>query len=336
MLRGSSYMFPSLAARHTTLRPALLLTQRRYKSFYGLDKDGNPIVDRLSKKLWGLWNKPVTEDEQVKQYVPEVLEQAHAKRLDLAANPRDHAVVVGDTLVKLIAEQGTVSEVRKQLDRFLTALQISGDVIPEKSLMYLLHPGLISPGELPNTLVTDFHANLGRFVKLLEIGNNKNTTEDDDDVAAPMIDCGKDQPKDAYLVKMMCALAVSNTHEAQYRPALECCKIAHDVTNDPNRKAGVLALMSGVYNHLKRYDEAYEAAQKAIEASGGQNSQAFLQGATALLRSGKDAEAVALLEQGMASITDQRKELLSSVHSKVSAKVAAAIESDKNKPQLES
>lgn len=263
---------------------------------------GGHGTDRFFNRMFDLWTKPQTQDEMVKQHVPEVLEEGSAKKLELETTARDLTVLLGDQLVTLIKEQGVVSEVRRVLDRFLTGLNVPQGLITAESIEYLLHPGVKAPGETPNFLVSEFDHNLEKLVRAIEQGNKgpKSLTS---------VGSGADSDKDANLVKVLCALAMSNVHEGKLHEGVKCCSHAATITRDPARLAGVLALEAGIQNKLYNYTEAAALARKAIESSS-VNSQAYLQGATALRQLGGRQEAAALLEQGLKAIPDMRRDEL--------------------------
>lgn len=98
------------------------------------------------------------------------------------------------------------------------------------------------------------------------------------------------------LAKVSAGMALANIQCSDNAHALKCVDFALTHSTDATRRGGLYGMKAGVLNRLKRYEEASQAANLAIEAS--DNVQGYLQGAAALRMLKKDVELVSLLERG--------------------------------------
>ena len=281
------------------------------------DKKQGRIFDRAYKHIFG--GDPKRENEkQLSEYVPDEHEAGEtAKNGEHLA--RETTLALGRRVLALIETRGEVQEIRRVMDRFLSSLRITEDLLPEKSLAYLIHPGLSGPGEAPNHLIEEFPSNLKDFIHVLE---------QEDPILEPKApvstlsgeDTDEDAPRDVYLSKILCAMAISANHEGLHFPALGCCKVARSCTRNPTRLGGIYALEAGVLNRMRRYREAEESARSAVSASRGYNSQAYLQGATALVHLQKPDAARLLLDEGLGLIQDSRSHALEALRKQIEAR----------------
>ncbi|KAG5491176.1 hypothetical protein JIQ42_01073 [Leishmania sp. Namibia] len=97
-------------------------------------------------------------------------------------------------------------------------------------------------------------------------------------------------------VKVAAGLAMANLHCGDTRNAVRCVDAGIAHAKEASRLGGLLGLKAGLLVRQKKFAEAADCAQLAVEASG--NIQGFLHGAYALLQLNRPEEAVALLERG--------------------------------------
>ena len=129
------------------------------------ERKGMGFFERAFHRVMGKKSENEQHDK-VKQYFPEEL--TDSKKLQEVENKaKKNVLSLGQKLITLIENKGVVEEIFRVLDRFLLSLQLSDELVTEKSLAYLLHPTVISPGEVPLSLVEDFLEHLKTYLETL-------------------------------------------------------------------------------------------------------------------------------------------------------------------------
>ncbi|ESL06771.1 hypothetical protein TRSC58_05551 [Trypanosoma rangeli SC58] len=282
-----------------------------------------------------LWNKPQTRDERIKEYVPEVIaESLEEQRAVLEeSTSRDVIVELGHKVLREIENKSPTPSIAPHLNKILQEYGFK-DLIAQRPLSYLLYPSsTLSGGQRPNELVANFTDNFRGLVEEVERHgcsarirptkndkNDKETTKEEGGEEAPhgnsnavtngksslaalksgpVIMASKEdhEPMDVTLfVRVLSAMALANVQHGDWNNAIRCVDVALAHVKDQSRLGGLLGMKAGILVYQKKYKEAVEYANLAVEASG--NIQGFIHGAFALRILERPEEAVALLEKG--------------------------------------
>lgn len=119
-----------------------------------------------------LWNKPVTRDERIKGYIPEVLEESlvEEKAIQLDQNSRDIIVELGHKVVVEIEKKSPTSRIAPYLNKILKEYGTT-DVIRQRPLSYLIYPtsSVLSPSpDSCHELVLSFADNFREMIEEIE------------------------------------------------------------------------------------------------------------------------------------------------------------------------
>ncbi|EAN88422.1 hypothetical protein ECC02_001408 [Trypanosoma cruzi] len=280
-----------------------------------------------------LWNKPQTRDERVKEYVPEVLaESLEEQRAVLEENTsRDVIVELGHKVLREIENKSPTPSIAPHLNKIIQEYG-SKDLIAQRPLSYLLYPSsTLIGGQLPNELVANFSDNLRSLVEEVERNGcsarhksvkgekkDKDKTKKEENVShetsssgangenlssalksGPVVMASKEEhePMDITLfVRVISAMALANVQHGDWNNAVRCVDVAIAHVVEQSRLGGLLGMKAGILVYQKKYEEAVECANLAVEASG--NIQGYIHGAFALRILKRPAEAVQLLERG--------------------------------------
>lgn len=104
------------------------------------------------------------------------------------------------------------------------------------------------------------------------------------------------EPLDITLfVKVTAGMALANLNCGDLRYAEKCVDTALFHAKDPQRVGGLYGMKAGILCRQKKFEEAVEAAKKAISSS--QNLQGYLHGSYALHQLNRKVEEIELLEE---------------------------------------
>ena len=127
--------------------------------------------------LYGLWNKPETKDNRVKEYVPEVLEESLMEQHAVLSEntSRDVIVELGHKVLKSIESKAPTPSIAPHINHILK--EFGGPQTPlitQRALSYLLYPGSNTNGmnasanAAPHELVATFGDNFRTMVEHIE------------------------------------------------------------------------------------------------------------------------------------------------------------------------
>lgn len=284
---------------------------RRSQPIRIINKLGSDVFSKGRGFLGNLWNKPLTRDEQVKDYVPEVLEEALAEQRAVLAEStsRDVIVELGHKILKEIENKAATPSIAPHLAKIMS--QYGGkDLISQRALSYLLYPSSSVTHQQPHDLVVNFHENFQKLIETVEREGSSSTPAPGKEASTSSVNStAKDAAADntqqsspsehsdiPLFAKVTAGMAMANVQCNDNKSALNCCDVALLHTKDATRKGGLLAMKAGILNRLGKFDDAAQAAKLAIEASN--NPQGYIQGAAALKRLNKPEEVIGLLEKG--------------------------------------
>ncbi|KEG15192.1 hypothetical protein DQ04_00151110 [Trypanosoma grayi] len=283
-----------------------------------------------------LWNKPRTRDERIKEYVPEVIDESLQEQRAVLeeSTSRDVIVDLGHKVLSEIENKSPTPSIAPHLNKILQEYG-SKDVIAQRTLSYLLYPSsTMSGGQQLHELVANFADNFRSLVDEVEKngcsvrskaeksrtdngGEEKRAEAPHDDPtrgtdtatmlsssvatskSGPVIMASREEhePMDITLfIRVMSAMALANVQYGDLNNAVRCVDLAISHVVEQSRLGGLLGMKAGILVHQKKYTEALECANLAVEASG--NIQGYIHGAFALRMLKKPAEAVHLLEKG--------------------------------------
>ncbi|ORC92172.1 uncharacterized protein TM35_000043860 [Trypanosoma theileri] len=278
-----------------------------------------------------LWNKPQTRDERIKEYVPEVIDESLREQRAVLAETtsRDVIVELGHKVLREIENKSPTPSIAPHLNKILLEYG-SKDIISQRPLSYLLYPSsMIGGGQPSHELVTNFIDNFRSLVEEVERNGcstrsnslqkeekhksedkSEKTPEDgeskintgnlvDNEKSGPVIMTSKEEhePMDVTLfIRVVSAMALANVQHGDWSNAIRCVDAGISHVIDQSRLGGLLGMKAGILVHQKKYKEAVECANLAVEASG--NIQGYIHGAFALRMLKKPQEAVHLLEKG--------------------------------------
>lgn len=303
-------------------------------------------ITRLSRGSWsplaqgkdlfhGLWSKPETKDERVKEYVPEVLEESltEQRRVLAEGSTRDVIVDAGHKILALLDNKAPTPSITPHLNKILEAFETK-ELIGQRALSQLLYPTAVNASTAlgagsatPNELVSGFAENFKSLVEYVEqngrtatpvppgSSNASNSDAAEGEAAAPsepdtevvsktsskagsiiMASRQEVEPLDATLfVKLSAGMALANLGTGDLGHASKCVDAGLKYAIDPKRIGGLYGMKAGILNRQKKFEEAADAARLAIEAS--DNIQGYLQGVASLRALKRPEETVALLEQ---------------------------------------
>lgn len=282
-----------------------------------------------------LWNKPQTRDERVKSYVPEVIEESlQEQRAVLQENTaRDVVVELGYKILREIENKRPTPSIAPHLDKILQEYECK-DLIAQRPLSYLLYPcSSMSGGHQPHELVSNFTENFRELVEEVErsgcslrVGKRANiskttrgeaTLENVSDHAATLQEASSDdkpsdtsksgpvimvakeehEPMDVTLfIRVVSAMALANVQNGDLSSAVRCVDVCLDYVVEPSRHGGLLGMKAGILVHQRKFEEAVQCANEAVQVSG--NIQGYIHGAFALRMLNRLKEVVQLLEKG--------------------------------------
>ena len=113
------------------------------------------------------------------------------------------------------------------------------------------------------------------------------------------------------LARVLCAIALAAHEENMPNEGHRMFEEAKFVSTHSTQVSGILCLEASVFNRLKRFNEACLCARKAIKMSSGKNCMSYFQAAHALASLGNVPQAIRVLDDGLASINDERQTKLS-------------------------
>ena len=290
--------------------------------------------------LFGLWNKPETKDNRVKEYVPEVLEESLMEQHAVLEEntSRDIIVELGHKVLKALENKAPTPSIAPHINHIIK--EFGGPhspLITQRALSYLLYPGSSTNGvnasaAAPHELVATFGDNFRSMIEHIEANGSTFHIKqlDEDEKKQALLEAGSDKegaasvstspanegaatkkaaapigvtddehpeaPDVTSLAKLSAAMALANLRCQDNTNALKCVDFALNHSSDRARRGGLYAMKAGILNSLKRYEDASEVAQLAVDTSN--NVQGYLQGAAALKMLKKDVELVKLLEEG--------------------------------------
>ncbi|KAH9601842.1 hypothetical protein LSM04_008523 [Trypanosoma melophagium] len=282
-----------------------------------------------------LWNKPQTRDERIKEYVPEVIDESLREQRAVLAETtsRDIIVELGHKVLREIENKSPTPSIAPHLSKILREYG-SKDIISQRPLSYLLYPSSMMGGGQPShELITNFVDNFRGLVEEVERNGcstrSKSLQERDeegqikgedksekthDDSESKVDDTGNSvantksgpvimtlreehEPMDITLfIRVVSAMALANVQHGDWNNAIRCVDAGISHVIDKSRLGALLGMKAGILVHQKKYLEAVESANLAVEASG--NIQGYIHGAFALRMLKKPQEAVYLLEKG--------------------------------------
>jgi tetratricopeptide (TPR) repeat protein len=118
-----------------------------------------------------LWNKPQTRDEQVKEYVPEVLEESLEEQRAVLeeSTSRDVIVELGNKILQEMDNKSPTPSIAPHLAKLLEEYGAK-DVISQRPLSYLLYPNssAMAAGEQAHELVSGFPDNFRAMIEEVE------------------------------------------------------------------------------------------------------------------------------------------------------------------------
>jgi tetratricopeptide (TPR) repeat protein len=284
---------------------------------------GNPLKNGASM-FTNLWSKPNTKDERVKEYVPEVIEESLTEQRAVLneSTSRDRIVESGYRLLQEVENKSPTPSIAPHMQTLLLEFGAPKDLIGQRALSQLLYPSVAPTPAVAalqaHELVSGFLENCKRLVEHVEVHGSSvkarratsegeetkkesertsSNEEPDEGNRVVMAKPDEVEPLDITMfAKVTAAMALANLHTGDLNQAMACCDAALRHAVDPKRIGGLHGMRAGIYNKMKKYELAAEAARLSIEAS--DNVQGYLQGAAALRQLKRDQEVVALLEQG--------------------------------------
>lgn len=289
---------------------------------------------RKTEFFTGLWNKPETRDERVKEYVPEVLEESLAEQRALLeeSTSRDVIVELGHKILLEMENKSPTPSIAPHMSKLLKVYGAK-DIIAQRPLSYLLYPSsnmLSSGGEPPHELIGGFGENFRQLVEQVEQNGcsiRKAAVEDEAAAATPQIAASTKKAADepnaeesdsvkksgkvgmtpsdmsepvdiTMFVKVASGMALANLQCGDVRSAVRCVDAGLAHAQDHGRIGGLLSLRAGLLVRQKKYAEAAECAKLAVEASS--NIQGYLHGAYALKMLDQPEALVEFLESACA------------------------------------
>lgn len=141
-----------------------------------------------------LWNKPVTRDDRIKGYIPEVVEESllEEKAVQLENNSRDIIVELGQKIVIEIEKKSPTSRIAPSLNKLMNEYG-SKDLICQRPLSYLIYPtsSAVSPSaDTCHELVLSFVDNFREMIEEIEKSgcSARSITKDQEKYISPLPD----------------------------------------------------------------------------------------------------------------------------------------------------
>ncbi|KAG8348644.1 hypothetical protein ERJ75_000778100 [Trypanosoma vivax] len=281
-----------------------------------------------------LWSKPQTRDERIKEYIPEVIEESlREQRAVLQENTsRDRIVELGHRVLREIENKRPTPSIAPHLNKILQEYNCSG-IIEQRPLSYLLYPcSTISSVQQPHELVANFTDNFRSFVEEVElngcsfrVGDDRNHEQSYEEVGeAPLGSEGitgvaggsgseaqstarsgpivmaspqEHEKMDVTLfIRLVSGMALANVQNGDLKNAIRCVDVGIRHAIAPSRLGALLGMKAGILVHQRKYEEALECANKAVQVS--RNIQGYIHGAFSLRALNRIEEALQLLEKG--------------------------------------
>lgn len=281
------------------------------------------ILQSLSKGkenfFTSLWNKPVTRDDRIKEYIPEVIEESlmEERAVSLENNARDGIVELGHKILTEIDRKSPTSRIAPYMTALLREYN-SSELITQRPLSHLIYPtsSILSNVDTQHELVMNFSENFRLLIEEVEqsgcsvrsaeaeasLPDGTTAEASADGLSSAASDEGtleedSYEPLDITLfVRVTAGMALANVNCGDYRNALKCVDVCLTHARSAERIGGLHGLKAGILVRLKSYEEAVKASAKAISAS--QNIQGYLHGSYALHQLNRRSEEAALLEEG--------------------------------------
>lgn len=120
-----------------------------------------------------LWNKPVTDDDRVKDYIPEVVEESilEEKAVRLENNSRDIIVELGNKIITEMEKRSPTSRIAPYLNQIVSEYGVK-ELILQRPLSFLIYPNSnvlpSSNADTPHDLILSFNDNFKALIEEIE------------------------------------------------------------------------------------------------------------------------------------------------------------------------